>query len=1081
MNVRPADHEARRSITEDTDRTLFVNAGAGSGKTTTLVRRIRTLVLRDGVTLASIAAVTFTEKAGAELRHRLRAEFERSGHSDQSTRRRAQQALDDLDGAAIGTLHAFCRRLLTEHPVEAGLPPMFQVLDEVASNAAADERWARLQTDLLDDNAVAEALLTGLAAGVKLDDFRLLTRQLTNSWDLIPTHVLAETHPSVEPPALDAFVQRLRNYVAVRDHCTDELDRLLAKLDEVAAVTDRLAAATDTETRLLALKQLSGYSYTQGRASSWASAPGGKADVASQGAELSTGAREMFAATTDASLRVLTQWLAAHVVAAAEQRRREGVLDFHDLLVLTRDLLRCNPDVRAAARHDYQRILLDEFQDTDAIQIEIAARICGGRDADAADWRNIVVPDGSLFVVGDAKQSIYRFRRASIGTYLDAQQHVGQALSLTTNFRTVAPTLRWINTVFSALMQPEPDAQPDYEPLREQRTDTGVGPAVTLLGADGHDDRPNAATLRQREATDVAACITRILAAEWTVRDRDTDSWRPARLDDIAVLVPTRTSIPTLADALEAAGIPYAPAANVTLHQAEEVQGLHAAARSLSDRTDAFALITALRSSLFACGDDDLWAWKRDGGNFSLTSDIPDALTNTPVGVAVSYLQQLRGQALWSSPSELLSRLATDRRMFEVAATGPHAREEWQRIRQVIDQARAWAERTNGGLRAYLAWVAQQEQATNRAAEAALPETDTAAVQLLTVHAAKGLEFPIVVMSGMTSRSNQARGATLLWTKDGYEFRANTATRTSQFEEASTADIRTSELERIRLLYVAATRARDHLVVSLHRDTRSNYNTPASIVASTPGVTRGADCFAPGSSDVRRRRLVTSRPVAVPPPAWVPWKARHDAALTRSRKRPAITASELEGSRPNPATGGQVLTRGLGNARDLEPPAWLDGVDGSSIGRAVHAVLHIVDLATGKGLRAAVQAEVLVEGIIGHEETVAGLTRSALRSEIVTRAAEREHWRETYVGTTRADGTVLEGYVDLIYREDDGTLVIVDYKTDAIPTQAINSRVAYYKPQIDAYREAVDAATGASCSAKLLFLHSTAPAVAVGT
>ncbi len=167
-------------------------------------------------------------------------------------------------------------------------------------------------------------------------------------------------------------------------------------------------------------------------------------------------------------------------------------------------------------------------------------------------------------------------------------------------------------------------------------------------------------------------------------------------------------------------------------------------------------------------------------------------------------------------------------------------------------------------------------------------------------------------------------------------------------------------------------------------------------------------------------------------------------------------------------------------ARDLELPPWSKGRYGSAVGRAVHGVLQVVDLATGEGLEQAVAAQSLAEGVLEHEDLVRSLARSALASDLVRGAAGSEHWRETYVGCPREDGTVLEGYIDLVFRDADGALVVVDYKTDAVPAGAIPSRVAYYQPQLDAYRDALAAATGAPVRTHLLFLHpDTATAVPV--
>ncbi len=1069
------DADARRDIADDTDRTLFVNAGAGSGKTSALVRRVRTLVLRDEIRLANIAAVTFTERAGVELRDRLRGEFQKAIRGGGTEAALAEQALDDLDGAAIGTLHSFAQRVLSEHPIEAGLPPLIDVRDEVGSSVAFEERWAGLQTALLDDDTVAAPLLLALAAGVKLENIRSLTQLLTNDWDLIASRVLAGPEPVVVQPDVAGLLGELREYLALRDHCTDDADRLLAKLGEVAEVVERLAACADVESQLPLLEELSRFKYHVGRAACWTTAPGGKPAIVERGAELSNVAGDLLSAVVNDCLRVLTRWTARQVFADAQARRGEGRLEFHDLLVLARDLLRRDSEVRATLHNNYQRLLLDEFQDTDPIQIEIAARICGGRNADAENWEEIAIPPGRLFVVGDAKQSIYRFRRASIRTYLQARDYLGGEISLTTNFRTIAPILDWINAVFGELIKPAPGAQPEYQPLLHHRDAGGSGPAVTVLGADGHADKPDAATMRAREAADVAGVIGEIIDSGWTVYDQSTDAWRPARHEDIAVLVPARTSLPFLTDALDSAAIPYRAEASSLVYQAEEIRALLAAARAIADPTDALSLVTALRSALFGCGDDDLWRWKRDGGRFSLRADMPEAMATTPVGRAVDYLKCLSYEARWLTPSQVLGRIITDRRMLEVAATGRQARDEWRRLRFVVDQARAWSEVSHGGLRAYLAWAARQGQETARVAEAVLPETDAASVRVLTVHAAKGLEFPIVILSGMSSRPNTRYGVALLWTDDGYEVRTRKGVQTEEFDVVQPVDEQMSELERLRLLYVAATRARDHLVVSLHRDEQSSARTFATAIARTGRALGGVRQFVADPTAVPT--TLAAAPIQ-PPPAWEPWLAGVEASRAATHVRPVLTASGLEGTEPEVALDDAADAGSAKGPRDLELPPWTKGRYGSAIGRAVHAVLQTIDLATGEGLGAAVAVQTVAEGVVGQNDLVARLVRSAIESEIVRRAATREHWRETYVGTVRDDGTALEGYIDLVYREDDGTLVIVDYKTDTVPAGALPSRVAYYRPQMDAYREALDAATGETSTATLLFLHPTAAATA---
>ena len=1083
------DADARERIKTDTAATLFVDAGAGSGKTRSLVDRVRTLVLEDRVPLREIAAVTFTEKAGAELRDRLRDTFESVYRTERRARREADgaadepppdsrerlaaDALDDLDGAAIGTLHSFAQRILTTHPIEAGLPPLVEVLDEVASSVAFDARWSVLQRELLDEESLAQPVRLALAAGVKLDHLRSLARAFQSDWDLIEDRVLSQGPPEPAPPEAGDLVAEARAIAARADECTDDGDRFLERLAALDGWADQYADATDPETQLAGLLAAQDLKWSYGQKGNW---PGTLAEIKADAQEWQERTETALGAFTEASLRPLAYWVATKVRDAARARAGEGRLEFHDLLVVTRDLLRRDGLVRAALQEQYRRLLLDEFQDTDPIQIEIAVRIAGGADASAAEWRDVEVPAGSIFVVGDPKQSIYRFRRADIGTYLRTQDWLGDTVTLDANFRTAEPVVDWVNAVFGSVITAADEGQPPYIPLAATRPYSGVGPPVGVVGAEAHPDKPNAAQMREREAADVAGVIGQAIAEGWTTFDTRTDDWRPLRLGDIAILVPARTSLPFLEDALDAAGIGYRAESSSLVYQAAEVRDLLASARVIADPSDLLSCVTALRSPLFGCGDDDLWTWKRDGGSFNILAPIPDERVEHPVGQGLAYLRRLHYEARWLTPSEILGAIVADRRMLEVAATGPRARDQWRRLRFVVDQARAWSEAEHGGLRAYLAWAARQGEETARVAEAVLPESDVDAVRVMTVHAAKGLEFPMVVLSGMSSRPNSPRGVQLLWTPDGYAVRLTKYVQTNDFEHVAPIDEQMDSYEGRRLLYVAATRARDHLVVSLHRKNGSgmtNADILAGAGAASDVVSLGGTAAVVGVASVPSAEVTAL-------PEWEAWLASITEARDRSRRGSAISASGLEGTEPAVAFDPAMSSEAPGSAkgpRDVELPPWSKGRYGTAVGRAVHAVLQSIDLATGDGTDGAVAAQCAAEGVTEHADVVRSLVESALASEPVRRAADRPHWREPYVGILQDDDTVLEGFADLVYRNDDGSLIIVDYKTDAIPAAAIDARTVYYAPQLEAYERAIADATREPVSARALFLHPDGAAV----
>ncbi|HSK98271.1 MAG TPA: UvrD-helicase domain-containing protein, partial [Euzebyales bacterium] len=653
MTVALADEAARRRIAEDLDATLFVEAGAGSGKTRSLVDRIVALV-RSGVQLRDIAAITFTEKAAAELRDRVRRACERQLDGDVDGLFHA--ALEQVDAAAISTLHAFAQRILSEHPIEARLPPDVEVLDEVASQIEFEHRWRQFRDRLLDDPLLERTLLLAMATDVTLDDLRHLARVLGDNWDLVTDKERLPWDRS-EPPISDAsdIVERIAELLERLGECRDSGDKLCMHLSEhVAPYLDQLRAAPDEYEvlRLLRQEQPRFIYQRKGSRANWRD----HSSVLGEMADIGRRKDALAGSIAVRALQRLALEVADFTLASAEERRSSGRLEFHDLLVLARELLRDEQhgfDVRRALRRRYRRLLLDEFQDTDPIQIDLAVLIASDDPGAAAlPWSDVVVEPGRLFFVGDPKQSIYRFRRADIEVFLGARDTFGDTtLSLSTNFRTTPPVIGWINHVFGRLISYEPASQPAYQPLDPAplREPPPSGPPVVLLGG-VHTDEPDAELLREREATDVAAAV--VAALGWKVADRRDDggdAWRRARPGDITILLPARTSLPALERALEDRGISYRAETSSLVYSTREVRELLAAVRALADPTDQLSLVTALRSAVFGCGDDDLVTYRlQHRGAWNLLAPPPDELPDDhPVGQALGYLRALRAQLPW--------------------------------------------------------------------------------------------------------------------------------------------------------------------------------------------------------------------------------------------------------------------------------------------------------------------------------------------------------------------------------------------------------------------------------------------------
>ena len=1081
----PPDDAERQRITAELDATLFVEAGAGSGKTWSLVERIHALVVVAGVPMREIAAITFTDKAAAELRDRVRRRFEDSAAGpDPAAGERARDALLELDGAAVCTLHAFAQRLLTDHPLAAGLPPRVEVADEVASQLAFDERWAAFVDVLLDDERLLaepddeEALALLLDEVRRLEVLRDVALAFDQSWDLVAEQVAGRAAPPVPRLQLGGLLPELIDLAGLAEQALGE-DTLTRILDRLADQARALANAATTRDQLRVLDAISRTNAGgKGNKPNWArSAYGNDLDPLRRRVnDLAARCAELRLEAVEACLRRVAIRLGDATVAAAELRRADGRLAFHDLLVLARELLRDperGPAARDALHRRYTRLLLDEFQDTDPIQVEIATLLTAPPSVPAGPWASLTPEPGRLFLVGDPKQSIYRFRRADIATFLAAREaFTDRPVALTANFRTAAPVVAWVNALFAQLIIYEPGAQPEFQHLEAVRSEALAGPAVLLVGEE-HAGKVYASELRAFEVADVVDAVRAAVGA-WEVVDAHTGELRVAVHGDVAILIPSRTVLDALEDELDEANVPYRTESSSLAYASREVRSLLLALKAVDDPSDELALVSTLRSALFGCSDPELFRWVNGrGGRWSvLPGELPAPEgPDDPVHAGVAYLQALAAGRHWATPAELLDQLIRDRRALEVAGHGRRARDVWRRLRYLVDQARVWREAGGGTLRDYLSWAYRQATDSVRVTEAVLPETDHDAVRIMTVHAAKGLEFPIVMVAGLTTQPQGARrGVDVIWSPSGPQFRLATNIVTKDYEVARALDDQLDDHERRRLLYVACTRARDHLVVSVHRKTRaSGRRTLAELVAGC-GLGLGLPGVVEPEAWAARSTSAPSAPEPhgsdggheAPPVDLTRWRADHDALLAGAGRARTIAATSLGGHDSHDPHAGDDPGLAKGPV-DLDAPPWHKGRYGTAIGRAVHAVLQTVDLATGDGLEAASAAQAAAEGVLGREGTIAALARSALRSRVVHEALAVEHWREVFVATPVGD-TLLEGYVDLLFRDDDG-LVVVDYKTDQPRDDAdLADRAVRYRLQLAAYALAVERVTGEAVS-----------------
>lgn len=1054
------DEAARRRITADTATSLFVEAGAGSGKTHALVQRICQLVLVDGVELDSIAAITFTEKAAAELRERVRAEL--SKHDTPQ----AMSALNQVDTAALGTLHAFAARVVSEHPLEAVVPPRISVVDVMGSQLSFERRWRRMRTTLFSDEAtapagLAEAMQIVIGVGAKLVQVRTLADALDRSWDRLNP---GDAPPLVAEQAIDDVLMAADEIVACRSECTERDDKLFAKLEDVEEWRTQLAAGATTGAWLSLVDKCPGPG-SGGKNAHWGG--GNRAreikDAIKQLKSLATQMRLRYAST---ALEVVIYHLSRAVITEARERQRSGELEFHDLLVHARDVL-ADEQVQRAVHKRYQRILLDEFQDTDPLQLEIARRIVAGTDE-----------AGRLFTVGDPKQSIYRFRRADIASYMAASDATpdGDVVQLTTNFRSTTGVLEWINAVFSALILPDHHVQPTYTPLhpapgRPSWTAGSWGPKPFLFAdnSDAREDEPASDTerVRVREADDVARIIMTAVDRGWQKEKFDGAEYQhsPVRLSDICILIPSRAVLAYLENSLDAADIEFRSEASSLVYSTQEVHDLLVTAQALSNTADTAALVAALRTPLFGCGDDDLLRWKAAGGRWNWFAEAPAGFEDSPVVEGLTYLRTIYRDVGRQTPGSLLSTLATDRRVFEVSMDSPRHRDVWRRLRFVIDQAHAWYGEDRGGLRDYLAWAQTQQEENARVAESVLPEIGVNAVRIMTIHAAKGLQFPMVIVAGMSGGFPTSK-APLVWDGDG---KASAylcgGVESLQYDALASAEDLHTEAERIRLLYVACTRAESLLAVSGYRGKGKCWG----------------KLFEPALETLPNEIPDLVDPVrddgeAVPPgfaaESWEQWLAGTERVTAFSALPSSMPVTDIVHEKRS--EGARILD-GYRTARLLTDPVEGETVaaavgsteSGAALGTALHTLIEAGGLLVDLGDAFDDRARTTARGAgLADEERFVLLARSALSSAPVRRAADREHWQEMPLGgLAPGSDIVVEGIADLVYREDGGSLVIVDYKTDVGVSTAM---LEQYWAQLAIYAELLRAAANETVSELVL-------------
>jgi ATP-dependent exoDNAse (exonuclease V) beta subunit len=1154
-----SDQLARERICNDLDTSLIVEAAAGTGKTTALIGRILSGIVSGRVSLSKVVAVTFTEFAAGELKLRLRSaiEEERQKHSSPEADEFLTRAVQELEEARIGTIHAFCSDLLREHPVEAGIDPLFEVAPDDLSFPLfnlAFEKWFERQLANPDE-------------GVR----RILRRLPRKEFGGKRTAILARRPRDIGPKPLlrkaAIELQKERDFTAKwrkfegfdRDTEIDALVKEIQDLGEWSDAGDPSQYLTRSLkylkhfaaeiTRPESLGQPRDYDGIEARIfgllGGWRE-KGWKAYYASQEHFPADELRrrrddlklrvEAFIANAGADLAPKLREELWPVIEEFERlKERAGYLDFLDLLVRARNLIRDNRDVRVELQQRFTHIFVDEFQDTDPLQSEILMLLSADHP-DEKNWRAAKPVAGKLFVVGDPKQSIYRFRRADVALYQQVKKQVvaagGAVVDLNVSFRSVPEIQEAVNAAFAPVMSAESATQAEYVPLAPSRKGIDTQPAIIALPVSNPYADYGKISIKEIETSlpnDVAGFVNWLInESGWTVTERGRSEERvPLEARHVCLLFRRFRSYATdvtrdYVQALENYQIPHLLVGGSSFHSREEVEAIRNALTAIEWPGDELAVFATLRGPLFAFTDAELLSYRTRCRTFHLfkqpPEDLPESLTEVREAIAgLRELHRRRNRRPIAETIQTLLGLTRAHAGFANWSTGEQA---LANIMRLTDMARR-AER-NGliSFRAFVDWL-DDEAESSEAGDAPIMEEGVDGVRIMTVHKAKGLEFPVVILCDITAKDSREPSK---WIDQpaGLSAMRLAGCVPIEVQEHADEEIRIEKEEAARVLYVAATRARDLLVVCAlgdepHQDwlatlnpviypsketsfkpqTKQPFDCPPfsddTVVVRPQGAFRRMGSVSPGlhKPEAGEHRVVWWDPSILGPSTEVRTSTKlsdflkKDDAMVRApegirthdewqTKRRAVRESAsipqwrvlTATSRASLSVGADAVTAEPGS--ELVSAVSIEQIVGESsrphgkrFGSLVHAVLSVVALdADRDGVEKVAELQGRILGASREEVDAAVETVVAvIRHPTIVRSVSSNHYRrEVPVTLSLQDNLMIEGVVDLAYRDDsaNGAWTVVDYKTDF----EIQGRVEEYTRQVWLYALAISRATG---------------------
>jgi ATP-dependent helicase/nuclease subunit A len=1069
----PEDQAARSQILADLNQNMVVLAGAGAGKTRALVDRM-VAVVAAGEDVRRVVGITFTRKAAGEMRSRfVRALRVATRESTGEEARRLEEALRQVDQAFVGTIHSFCSRILRERPLEAGLPPDFEELDEVDSGVLTRRYWEECLRHLEAEGEGDAAPLTRLQTlGIRPEELFSFFRFRVGNGDV------ALKEPSDVEPDLSAAIAQVDAVLAsipeIPVGATPDPDRFLDYVDRARRFRRYHGVASEADRAVLLRLYLKAVS-------------GGKSAVTlykwGDARDLARHVRDHVA--PDMKERILEPALTAWRERAysdvvpivetlvrqfEEYRRKAGLVTFYDLLFRTAKLLRDRPAMRQFFARKYRRFFVDEFQDTDPLQAEMLFYLVG-EDENVKDWRDAVPQAGRLFIVGDEKQSIYRFRRADVDTFRLVRRRIvetgGREVYLDTSFRTLGNLCEWLNASFQPLFESQEGRyQARFARLLQYREE-GPDPTCVRKITIPADGTPKRSEIAEREADRVADFIAAAVDGQASSAELE-NSLLPDHCTASAFMILARQkrNLSVYARALESRGIPYDIAGGERLGLAREVQALQQLLEALYAPRNPVPLLACLRGPLVGAGDDELYRYHKAGGQFRVLAPVPEGL-EAPVRGRFEQAYALFDEALRDlegfSPAVALERIIDRTGLQAYAAALPRGSTRSGSLTRLMSLVRSWErEGKNWGhvMREMRALVNEDEYLVE---QMTLEAGEENVVRIMTVHQAKGLEADVVFLVDVgdsqlrrrspdqhVSRTASEPYLSMPVVSMSGEFRSEPVAIPPGWEADSAEETEYQKGEELRLMYVAATRARDLLVVSTHERSR--------------GKATWSPLF---------EALSEVRELAVP--------AVSRRSSPRASSVPSQIMTEEEAGDRWKALGriGFAVSTVTGDAPDADISE-LPAGRGADYGTLVHLLVEsAIERRLPRDERGYAKALAAGLGLAGEAsraiEDLERFRRSVVWEEM-SRAPER--YAEVPYGIPEGDGGI-RGKIDLVYRGPNGWK-IVDFKTQQAETHRDRRKLAeHYRSQVEAYARHWERIAGDDVSDAGIFLTASGDYVSI--